>query len=663
MSIPNNDNTGGENPYVFAIEGTGDCDTATNSVTPVAGPAGTEVTITATSNNLNGATAAFNAAAAVTTQVSASQVTVIIPSGAVTGNLTTTNSQGCSASNAFVVYDDFVTGCEGGAVVSSLFISEVTDSNSGGLNYVEIYNPTASTINLSGYSLRVASNGAATYGGTFNLSGTIASHATFVVALGYDGSTACPVPGGNGSKAALVFAGGGVNFNSNQHDHIALFGPSGQIDSWGVFGVSSWAPGFIGTRGARFSRKPTATVPSVTYSNADWDIVDVPGTSCSANDYSSLGPYDFSKGTPPAITQQPVISAGCRAITITVAAQEGFTGSNPLAYQWFAVAPGATNWTQLTNSGVFSNVNGAILNISDISTLAGYQFYCQVRENTASCYTASNAVKLGPVTTVSWNGSTWTPSLPDATKVATINGVYNTSTSGSFSACSLTVASGTLTVNSGNYVSVTNDLTVNSGATMQVLDNASLVMVSNSGVVTNNGTMRMERESTPFLKFDYTYWSSPMTNAILGTTFTGWRTDYAFYFDTANFSDISPADGYDDNGNVWTTASGTLVKGRGYAVMGPTTAASYPISPTVAFSGTYNNGVISHPLQMSANAADNFDDFNLIGNPYPSALLANQFVSDNADISGTLYFWTHRTPIAPASGTNNFITSDYAMYT
>jgi hypothetical protein len=68
---------------------------------------------------------------------------------------------------------------------NELFISEYVEG-SGNDKAIEIYNPTANPINLSGYSLRRYSNGAADYaaGGLTNLSGTIAPLSAFVVVNG-----------------------------------------------------------------------------------------------------------------------------------------------------------------------------------------------------------------------------------------------------------------------------------------------------------------------------------------------------------------------------------------------------------------------------------------------------------------------------------------------
>ncbi|HEY0042169.1 MAG TPA: choice-of-anchor D domain-containing protein, partial [Flavisolibacter sp.] len=192
VSIANNDSD--ENPYNFLIQGTGTCAAATNTITPLSGPVNTEVTITATANNLTGATVTFNGISAVVIPVSSTQIKVIVPAGATTGNLVTTNAQGCTAYNTFTVIENAIASCQGGPPPpTDLFLSEVTDANIGGLTYVEMYNPTATSINLSagGYQLQVANNGGA-YSYTLALTGTVASGSTYVVALGDD--NACTTP-------------------------------------------------------------------------------------------------------------------------------------------------------------------------------------------------------------------------------------------------------------------------------------------------------------------------------------------------------------------------------------------------------------------------------------------------------------------------------------
>ncbi len=281
--------------------------------------------------------------------------------------------------------------------------------------------------------------------------------------------------------------------------------------------------------------------------------------------------------------------------------------------------------------------------------------------------------------TTTWNGSSWSPSAPTISSAVVINGNYST-TSGSFESCSVTINNGfTLTVKSNTYIVINNDLTVNTGSTLIVEDKGSLVMLNDTGIVTNNGTTQVLRTTSPYEEFDYTYWSSPVDATVISTTFTDWRTDYSFDFATANFADTqtinssgtvtaATSDSFDDYAPwAWQNFTGTMTNGKGYAIMAPTNVAFTPTATaTVTFSGKVNNGVISVPIVESANATSTIDDYNLIGNPYPSAISANTFLTTNgAKTSGTLYFWTHVANLSssnPGPEINNFISDDYAVY-
>lgn len=684
VSVANTDSD--ENPYTFLIQGTGVCAASANTVTPLSGPEGTVVTITASANNLTGATASFNGVPAAVTQISATQITVVVPAGAVSGSLTTTNSQGCQASNTFTVIDNAANGCQGGNVASELFMSEITDATTGGVSYVEIYNATSASVNMSGYALRTYSNGSTgAFTGVPLNNFVLNPQSVYIVAIGIAASpstanTCTGVTGGNGSLANQSTTAAGINFDPGANDYIGLYKNSTAsiVDSFGVFGSATWADGLgLGDRGATFRRKNNVTVPQWAFAASDWNITDWAGSgqaSCTTNDYSDIGAFNFIAGNPPTITAHPAYTPNCTSATFSVVATEGFAGGNPLAYQWYFTSPGSPGWSVVPDDAVVSGGTTDMLDISNIAGFIGYQFYCEVRENGATCYSASNAVMISALANATWDGAAWTPSAPSASTPAVIDGNYDTAVNGSFEACSLTVLGGrTLTIAGGDYVSVVNDLTVNAAGSLLVLNNGSLVMIEDGGVVTNNGTMQVSRTTMPFVKYDYTYWSSPVTSTTMGAVFSGWRMDYSWTFNTANYSDVTgpngtgPADGFDDDNNTWVLAGAgaSLVPGKGYVIMGPTNLPSYPAAATVTFSGTVNNGVVSIPLAMSGNPAAADDDFNIIGNPYPSAVFADDFINLNTNTSGTVKFWTHQTPVsntAPGPYQANFVTSDYAMY-
>lgn len=646
----------------------------TNTFRPTTGVSGTVVTVTGT--NLLGATAIFNGVPMVVLSTTATTMEVVIPDGAVTGTLTTITSGGCPVSSPYTIIPPSQTSCQGAPlyVPTDLFISEVTDSNNGGLSYIEIYNGTGAVVNLSNYSLRIFNNGSSTVNANINLVGTIANGGVYIVQVG---TTSCPGPF---PPTNLVFSGvGGINFPVDGHDHIGLFNGATKIDSWGVFEASNWAPAFIGDRGATFRRKtnPTTPAPTVNYSNDDWDIINYPGTACAANDYSDVGGYNFINTTTPIITVQPNYTPSCNVpIVLQVQAEEGFPGGNPLVYRWYVNTSTGLGWTQLNDSGNYSGTQTNTLTITP-GAFNNFQYYCRVAENNLStCFVPSNSVQIKTVQSTTWNGTTWLNGAPTATGVnATISGNYDTALHGSFECCNLTVGNTrTLTISDGDYVYVENNITINgTTGTLHVQNNGSLIQNNPDGVTNNNGRMRLTRTTTPFKRFDYVYWSSPLTEPTISGTFTGWTLNRAYRFVTPNFVDLDN-DTFDDGPPwAWQQFTGTMIPGEGYAIMVPGSG-TFPRSESVLFDSNqatgnpnkFNNGTITRPLFFSGNTLDDTDDYNLVGNPYPSALNADDFINENIDrITGTLLFWTHVAEISlanPGPDAFNHTANDYAYY-
>ena len=681
VSIANNDSN--ENPYTFVVDGTGDCSPVpANTITPTSGPVGTEVTITATANNLYNATASING---VSTSISnyspamatATVIKAIIPATAVSGTLITTNNLGCQASNVFTVLDNIATSCQGGSTASELFMSEVTDSNYGALTYIEIYNGTSAAKNLGTYVIKVANNGGG-YSVAMNLASVVLPiGSTYVVALGND--SACGNPGGNGSYAAQSSLGSSINFTVGGHDHYALFNGGLQIDSWGVFGSNNWAPSFIGTDGATFRRKNTAILPSTTYSNSDWNITDYLGTGigyCANNDYSDIGIYNFRAGIPPTVSPL-TYTPTCKATTLTVTGTEGFVGGNPLVYTWYAVQNGSNTWNLIVDGGVYSGATTNALTISDIATLLNYQFYCQVRENTATCYIASNAVKITSSISTTWQaGNTWSNLTPTLNTAVFINNDYDTANlfSPSFDACSLTINSAkTVTIRATNYVNIQNDLTVTGN--LNIENNGSLVMIDDNGVVTNTGVTQVKRTAAGIRGYDYVYWSSPVTGQFVDTMYASPAPGPIY-----KWNPLAPNINSPTSSGTWQPATGAMTAGTGYIVRGSSTYSMAASSIPSIFTGAVNSGIVPSTINRGPYTGANYagantvtvtkfdDNWNLIGNPYPSSIKALDFLTFNTNIQGFVYLWTHGT--APVSTTNsfynsfayNYTTNDYIAY-
>lgn len=257
-----------------------------------------------------------------------------------------------------------------------------------------------------------------------------------------------------------------------------------------------------------------------------------------------------------------------------------------------------------------------------------------------------------------WSGSSWDNGLPGKTKQTIINGTYVAS-NGSFESCDLTIGTGfTLNLNGGtsNYVLVDDDLTIN--GSFIIGDTESLVMTTDAlgNVGDISGQVSKIEVTTSLNNYrDFTYWSSPV-NTTIGAAFTGVNANRIFRWDKPGIE--SPT------GGAWTIASGSMTAGRGFIAEAPIGSTQH----TVTFTGTPNNGLINMPVGF-VNDGFEYTDYNLIGNPYPSAIDIDQFISlsnnseirDNDDLDGTIYLWTHSTQIS--GGTEgDFTDTDYATY-
>ena len=638
------------------------------STSPLSGPEGTVITITASSGNLTGATVTIGGVNATVLSSSATTLKAVVPAGAKSGAILIQDTQPCDVSaGIFTLLSSDKTNCDVVSSFSELFISEVTDATSGSLSYIEIANATSNTVDMSGYTVRFLNNGTLTT--NIPLTGILAPGDSFTLATNTADAN-CPVTGGDGSLADQINVFSGVNDN----DCISLLKGAVVIDVWGVCGANTnWVAGLgLGTKGYDFQRKSTATAPKLTFSVADWTIVDF--NACNDN-YVDIENYSPIVGLPVIIANPtPPIIPVCSIVPIsfTVSANEGLSGGKALAYQWFFSAPGDTGWTALTNSAIFSGVSTNTLNISSIVGLNQYQFYCQVREDSQTCFRASVGVQLDFTTTEStWNGA-WTNGIPSNSTLVAIDANFDTAVNGNIDACGLVVnPTYLLDIKAGNYVNIVNDLTVLAGADLQVQHEGSLVMVSDAGVVTVNGNLDVHKTTSPMIQYDYTYWSSPISNATVASSLSSFRPSYIFWFETSNFADlVAPFDGFDDDGNDWVLVSGStlMAPGVGYIGMGSVPNAT-PQTHNAIFNGAVNNGVISVSLSLSANNADNLDDWNLIGNPYPSTIDAAAFYNDPNNtplLGGSFYFWTHNTAISNLlNGPDkfNFTSNDYAIFT
>jgi hypothetical protein len=304
----------------------------------------------------------------------------------------------------------------------------------------------------------------------------------------------------------------------------------------------------------------------------------------------------------------------------------------------------------------------------------------------------TNVVVMGSKT---WNGtvdtdwnkpSNWTPAiLPTLSDCVIIPVTANNpivsqviiGTPYSALAGTVSVLNGaSLTINSANTITVSDWVKVEPTANFIIEDDASLIQVTNVAVNVNTGKITYKRNAS-IRSMDYVYWSSPVAG-----------------FNVNNISSpLSPGAVYKWNTTLantnagwgnWENASGdTMLAAKGYIARGPNSFSSN-VNSTLngIFTGIPNNGLISTTIyragdqngvyHVGTNGIEitNFsDNWNLVGNPYPSAIRGSQFLFDNrTKIEGQIRLWTHGTlPAAipsPFYGTYmyNYTPGDYYTY-
>ncbi|HMI07415.1 MAG TPA: choice-of-anchor D domain-containing protein, partial [Flavobacterium sp.] len=241
-----------------------------------------------------------------------------------------------------------------------------------------------------------------------------------------------------------------------------------------------------------------------------------------------------------------------------------------------------------------------------------------------------------------WASNTWSAGVPTATTKAIIDGNYDTAANGSIHACKCEIMSGrTVTITSNNNFNIESDIE-NSG-TLVVENGGSLVQ--HNDLASNLGVIKVKRYSTAMVAYDYSYWSSP----VIGQTLFGFSPNTL----ADKYFSFSPTIG---NWVVSLNGADVMLPGKGYIIRAPQSFTSTPTQYTSGeFNGIPNNGFVQTPITVGVS------NMNLIGNPYPSAISADAFLAYTANVGvveGTIYLWTHNSPIA----SNVYQSNDYAVY-
>lgn len=221
----------------------------------------------------------------------------------------------------------------------------------------------------------------------------------------------------------------------------------------------------------------------------------------------------------------------------------------------------------------------------------------------------------------------------------------------------LDVAANELTVDTDNALVVTHYLKVD--GLIDLVGESQLIQTQGSDLdVASSGTLERDQQGTSDT-YTYNYWSSPVGTTSTTTNNTSYTIpdvlrdgtnpdsplNINFITSGYNGTNTTPlgiadywiwkfANQLDDDYSAWqhVRSTGTMYAGEGFTLKGPGTG-SISTPQNYVFVGKPNNGDIT----LTINAGNDY----LVGNPYPSAIDAHEFLNDNPHTGGTLYFWEH----------------------
>ena len=435
----------------------------------------------------------------------------------------------------------------------------------------------------------------------------------------------------------------------------------------------------------------TFTTPSIS-TTTTYTVTALSDAKCTANAGDMTGSAIITVGAAgPTMTSTFAVNALCASTSAQSASLNySATTNTPTSYSidWNAAANTAGFADQTTTTLAFVAGSGSITGITIPANIAANQYTGSLTITNAGGCSSSYTItaNIGKL----WNGTTsndwgyannWTPSgVPTSSDCVVIPAGTPNSPEISVNAFAgnLTInATASLSVDAGVAVEVQDFVKTNGTFTMN--SSASLVQINN---VANSGTGNMvyKRDVSSVHGYDYIYWSSPVAAQAISGLYSTPGIGYQYYWDTLA-NNNNGASGNTGQGN-WSPAYGAMQVGKGYIVRG---SSSYNWSGnlTANFTGIPNNGDLLMSIARGSytgapytgangvTISNQEDNYNLIGNPYPSAIKATDFLnwpSNTTKIQGVVYLWTHNsTPTSNANtfystGNYNYFTNDYLAY-
>ena len=358
---------------------------------------------------------------------------------------------------------------------------------------------------------------------------------------------------------------------------------------------------------------------------------------------------------------------------------------------------GMANRTQLSTRNSVNNIDN-FEKVDIDAPIAGREYRIVITKATGSPVNVRNinlvvtGLESTVATSTTWNGTAWSNGLPTSSLDAVIES--NTAPA-SFTCKNLEIKSGftldgngiTITLNGdlkndgngisgngsliiannsaltgANSLNFSGNLTVSNGFTLTT--NGKLILKSNAtntGSIGNSqgtisGNVTIERYipggTRRFRFLSHPFNTARPINILSGLSYTGaggtgngfthttaTNNPSVFSFTTSNADGTGNDAGWTAISNAttanWGVGQGIRILVRGTLNEGFGTNTYTPSATTISMTGVINSGNVNVPLVLGGTGAS--ANFNLVGNPYPSAVNVGAIINSNNDLNKTIY--------------------------
>jgi endonuclease I/chitodextrinase len=285
-------------------------------------------------------------------------------------------------SNASNVLNVTTESAPANGTTTELLISEYVEGSSNN-KAIELANFTGSTIDLSSYSLKKATNGSGSFSSVLTLSGNLASGQVYVIA-----NTSA-----NATILGLADITNGTVLTFNGNDAVGLFKNDVLIDLIGNASSSA-----VFAQDVTLQRKSSITSPNATYTTSEWN-------SLAQDTFSGLGNHFIDGGVLPDTTAPSAPSN-------LVASNISETSAN-LAWSASTDDTAVTGYDVYNGATLIGNTANLNYNVTGLQVVNSYVFTVYAKDAAGNVSSVSNTEN---VTTVDLTD----PSAPNGIVVSNI---------------------------------------------------------------------------------------------------------------------------------------------------------------------------------------------------------------------------------------------------